>query len=227
MDIDYDRIKHIIDNDCFIGSDLHLFHDKLFSEYEPVRKTHADTRLEFDEKVIQLIQHSSPFLYLGDFCIDTYNPEITNERVKEASLKIIDIPKILILGNHDTAPIELYQMYNWDVIPFGVDMINEKEDLKSQPYLFFEWDGAKVFASHYPAVLYPDDFSIRYKEYSRQLYEKSQELNADINIHGHTHSVKLNDKKLINACIDGGMFLKFYRISSIAGRWKEEIRKFF
>lgn len=215
MHTDFDKIKSIIDLDPFIGGDLHFFHDTLFYTYEPVRKKHATTRESFDAKMLNLVLSSNPFLCLGDFCIDSINQSITDRRVEIMSSEIKFMHKILVMGNHDKAPIDLYKKYNWEVISFGVNLVDNTEDINSPPYLFFETKGIKVLCTHYPAVLLSKDWRPIYRDFSSILYNKYKELGADINLHGHTHSIHMEGDCFKNLSFDGDESFLFRRLSCV------------
>ena len=67
---DIPKLTEILSGDPWVISDTHFFHDRVFSDFEPVRRTFASSREDFDDKMIDLLRRSSPLLHLGDVTIE-------------------------------------------------------------------------------------------------------------------------------------------------------------
>lgn len=183
------NLAKILAMDPCVVSDTHFFHDRIFSEFEPVRQTFASSRAEFDDKMIEVLRRSSPLLHLGDVTIDSRNPAVVNERVEWVTRRLRDVPKILLPGNHDRNSLFLYEKSGWKVVPCGVDLTGSPPRFypDAPPFLLWNIDGQRVFFSHEP-VLVDREESPHDKGIVRMLGEWFQRLGATLNIHGHTHS---------------------------------------
>ena len=197
------EILKLIDENTYIVSDTHLFHDKIV-EYEPIRKrcfsegfpSHEDCIIEKWNSVVgegELILHLGDFLFKPQYFLEF--TEFLNGR------------KILIGGNHDAKGrfLENYKRYFEAVVAQGkvaivsdqgVEIIKTKHPLANG--IVKTLKGLKILFSHYPVYL-PQ--GIR-SQASSQLAEVFKELNCDLNIHGHVHSKTINHPRLINASLE-------------------------
>jgi calcineurin-like phosphoesterase family protein len=67
--------------------------------------------------------------------------------------------------------------------------------------LIKEIDGKRVLFSHYP-VFNDNPYDEKYMDITNALEEIFNLTNCDINIHGHTHSYLVSDKRCINVCLE-------------------------
>ena len=148
------NLAKILAMDPCVVSDTHFFHDRIFSEFEPVRQTFAPSRAEFDDKMIEVLRRSSPLLHLGDVTIDSRNPAVMNERIEWVTRRLRAVPKILLPGNHDRNSLFLYEKGGWKVVPCGVDLTGSPPRFypDAPPFLLWNIDGRRVFFSHEPVL---------------------------------------------------------------------------
>jgi calcineurin-like phosphoesterase family protein len=122
----------------------------------------------------------------------------------------------LIKGNHDKdGHIEFYKSLGWDVIDGVRIKANIEEEIKtyidSMKYRYKKFEkisclikdinGKRVLFSHYP-VFNDNPYNEKYESITNALEEIFSLTNCDINIHGHTHSYIVGDKRCINACLE-------------------------
>jgi len=192
-----------------IISDTHFGHDNMLV-YEPVRmqKARMEGYEDFDrfliERLNSYISKNDKVLHLGDVAFkDRYTT------AAKLNGKIT-----LIKGNHDKQKhIDFYKSIGWDVIEdirIETDVENQFEYLKYKydtktlsktACLVKEIDGKKILFSHYP-VFNDNPYDEKFKNISELLKEVFTLCGCDINIHGHTHSYKVADKRCINACLE-------------------------
>ncbi|GAB6074813.1 metallophosphoesterase family protein [Nautilia lithotrophica] len=193
-----------------IIADTHFGHDNILL-YEPVRmqKARMEGYENFDRFLIEhlnsYISKDDEVLHLGDVAFgDKYT------LAKKLNGKIT-----LIKGNHDKQKhIEFYKSLGWDVIEdirIEIDIDKswfeylkykyDKKTTSKTACLVKEISGKKILFSHYP-VFNDNPYDEKFKDISKLLQEIFTLCNCDINIHGHTHSYMVADKRCINACLE-------------------------
>lgn len=197
------EILNILEQDPFILSDTHFFHDRAFNEFEPVRKSFASSREEFDERMIEVLQRSTPLLHLGDVTIDSRNPKVSEDRIRWAGDRLRGIQKILLVGNHDREGIDLYRKTGWHVVSCGIDLTTPHptryED--APPFILWTVGGRRVFFSHEP-VLNGRERTPYDPEIVVSLGEWFDRLGADLNVHGHIHSAVIPSPLFVNVSVE-------------------------
>lgn len=172
----------IITKDTFIIADTHFGHANVL-KYEPKRKTilgdYPDQRMA--ELWNAAVSPTDTVLHLGDFA---FKSEAVHTCGSQLNGK-----KYLLRGNHDkTAQVQLENGFA-EVIDFPN---------KGEPaYLVTVVDGIRILFSHYPIV--SDGYDNTRWRYLSKVFEEEQ---CQINIHGHVHSMKLNEKFCINASVE-------------------------
>lgn len=171
-----------ITKDTFIIADTHFGHANIL-KYEPERNgvlgTHPDHQMMklWNETVSQ----TDTVFHLGDFAFKS-------EAVQKWAKKLNGI-KYLIRGNHDKGAQTYLENGFAGVIDFSA---------KGEPaYYIAEVDGTRILFSHYPIV--SDGFDDTHWRFLAKVFDQEH---CDINIHGHVHSMQLNEKFCINASIE-------------------------
>lgn len=171
-----------ITKDTFIIADTHFGHENIY-KHEPVRRqilgNYPDQRMVelWNEKVTpsDTVFHLGDFAWKGD-SIETFAKKLNGN-------------KILLRGNHDKGK-EMYLSNGFtEVIDYSA---------KAHPaYIISEVDGMKILFSHYPIV------SDGYDHVKWKILSDIFDANGcNINIHGHVHSMDLNEKYCINASVE-------------------------
>lgn len=171
-----------ITKETFIIADTHFAHANV-TEYEPERKTalgaHPDQRMM--ELWNETVSPTDTVLHLGDFA---FKSEAVQRWAQE-----LNGTKYLLRGNHDRSPQTYFENGFAEVIDFPK---------KGEPaYHITDVDGIRILFSHYPIVSDGYD-DIRWR-YLSNIFDKQQ---CHINIHGHVHSMQLNEKFCINASVE-------------------------
>ncbi len=171
-----------ITKDTFIIADTHFSHANVM-EYEPERRvvlgTHPDQRMM--ELWNAAVSPTDTVLHLGDFAFKS-------EAVRTWAHKL-NGTKYLLRGNHDKAP----QTYLDNGFAGVIDFPGKNEPA----YLIVEVEGIRILFSHYPIV--SDGYDDRHWRYLSRVFDQEQ---CQINIHGHVHSIQLNEQYCINASIE-------------------------
>ena len=154
---------------------------------------------DFDARLLDILSLCSPLLHLGDLAIDSRDSGVGIERVASVSRKI-DVPKILIQGNHDSVPSEVYRKNGWIFLDCGIDLVNRRVLRDEPPFLFFKAGDLRILASHYPAKR--PEGSWRHSRECVRMAEIFEEYHADINLHGHTHSRSFPEPSLRNVSLE-------------------------
>jgi len=199
-----------------IITDTHLGHTNMLL-YEPVRmqKARMEGYEDFDEFLIEwlndCIKKDDEVLHLGDVAFkDSY------KLAKKLNGKIT-----LIKGNHDKEKhIDFYKSIGWKIID-GIEIelkefdkeylehIKNKHDnktLSDTACLVKEIGDKRILFSHYP-VFNDNPYDEKYQKATKLLQEIFNLCECDINIHGHTHSYCVGDKRCINACLEVNDFV--------------------
>lgn len=171
-----------ITKDTFIIADTHFAHPNVL-EYEPNRKIVLGDHP--DEKMVELwnqtVGKDDIVLHLGDFAFKS-------EAVRTWAQKLNGI-KYLLRGNHDKSKQTYLDNGFAGVIDFPT---------KGEPaYHIADIDGARILFSHYPIV--SDGFDDTHWRYLAKIFDQEH---CDINIHGHIHSMQLNEKFCINVSVE-------------------------
>lgn len=126
--------------------------------------------------------------------------------------------KILIKGNHDTYRDEYYLNNGWDFVVndayiVGTDSViveERPEHVRFGGALVLNINGSNILFSHFNIFSDNgfDNTSEQYKysnevRWLRSIYEKYECI---LNIHGHTHSMLIDDSRLINVCVENNGF---------------------
>ena len=171
-----------INLETFIIADTHFGHENIL-KYEPMRKVHLGDRP--DQRLCDIwnetINKDDTVLHLGDFAwkgdsIERYANALNGK-------------KYLLRGNHDKGS----QVYLDNGFSEVIDFSSKGE----AAYHIEEIEGRCILFSHYPIV--SDGFDDVHWWFLSKVFEKEK---CDINIHGHVHSMKLNDKRCINASVE-------------------------
>jgi len=192
-------------------ADTHFGHKNILL-YEPGRmqKARIEGYEDFDRFLIDrlnsYISKEDKVLHLGDVAFkDGY------KLAKKLNGHIT-----LIKGNHDKdRHIEFYKSLGWEIIEGVRIEANIEEGIKTYietmkyryknfekiSCLVKEIDGKRVLFSHYP-VFNDNPYDEKYMNITNALEEIFNLTNCDINIHGHTHSYFVKDKRCINACLE-------------------------
>ena len=171
-----------ITKDTFIIADTHFAHANVL-EYEPTRKVvlgdYPDDRMV--ELWNQTVGKDDIVFHLGDFAFKS-------EAVRTWSQKLNGI-KYLLRGNHDKSAQTYLDSGFAEVIDFPA---------KGEPaYHIADVNGVRILFSHYPIVT--DGFDDTHWRYLSNVFDRGR---CDINIHGHIHSMQLNEKFCINASVE-------------------------
>ena len=206
---DYEILEKI-NEDTFIVSDTHFFHKNIL-EFEPCRMTgmNIDGHIYHDEWLVDnwnsTVKPNDVVLHMGDFAF---------KGIRELENKLNGY-KILILGNHDRKGSQVYN----NVFDYVIRGLYVEAGIDNPHYLKAESNdelfsavikninNKRVMFSHYPV----DETEIDYDRSGRitkrietciNLY---YEYGCELNVHGHTHSNKMQDRdtrKFINACVE-------------------------
>lgn len=197
-----------------IISDTHFCHMNILL-YEPIRLQYA--RMEgcenFDQFLIdrlnEYIKKDEKVLHLGDVAFENCYKWVHKLNGKFT----------LIKGNHDkTKHLEYYKKAGWNIIDtqyiennplnkYCPDLYKflqnkfEKKVLENTACLIKNINNKKIFFSHYP-VFNDNPYDQKYEENHRLLQILFEHFKCDFNIHGHTHSYVVGDKRCINACLE-------------------------
>jgi len=195
----------------FIIADTHFGHRNILV-HEPGRlqKARIEEYEDFDRFLIDwlnsYISKDDKVLHLGDVAFKN-----GYKLAKKLNGKIT-----LIKGNHDKdRHIEFYKSLGWEIIEGVRIEANIEEEIKtyidSMKYRYKKFEkisclikdinGKRVLFSHYP-VFNDNPYDKKYRDITNALEEIFNLTNCDINIHGHTHSYIVGDKKCINACLE-------------------------
>jgi calcineurin-like phosphoesterase family protein len=158
------------------------------------------------ERLNSFIAKDEEILHLGDVAFkDAYT-----------SAKRLNGKITLIKGNHDKQKhLDYYKSLGWDVIE-DVRIEIEGFDKEILKYLQYKYDAKTlsktaclvkkinsktVLFSHYP-VFNDNPYDEKYERVCNFLQEVFNLCGCDINIHGHTHSYIVGDKRCVNACLE-------------------------
>ena len=194
----------------YIISDTHFGHtNMLLHEPERLQKASMEGYGNFDRFLIErlngCISKNDEVLHLGDVAF-----EEGYKLAKKLNGKIT-----LIKGNHDKdRHIEYYKSIGWKAIgDIRIDIDFDKSHIGFLKYkydrktlsktacLVKEVNSKKILFSHYP-VFNDNPYDEKYKNVSALLQEVFNICGCDLNIHGHTHSYTVSDKRCINACLE-------------------------
>jgi calcineurin-like phosphoesterase family protein len=200
-----------------IIADTHFGHRNILL-YEPIRmqKARMEGYEDFDKFLIDwlndYIKKDDEVLHLGDVAFKE-----SFKLAEKLNGKIT-----LIKGNYDKQThLDFYKSIGWKVIEdiqieidFDKSYLEylkykyDKKTLSRTACLIKDINGKRILFSHYP-VFNNNPYDEKYKSISELLKEIFNLCNCDINIHGHTHSYIVNDKRCINACLEANDFKPF------------------
>lgn len=193
------KIKNFFEGSPFMISDTHFFHDKIYHKFEPCRQSFASSREEFDQKMIEALKRTGGFCLLGDLVINSRNRAVFEERIGFVGEALKDIPKVLLMGNHDRGGEEFFKKTGWIVISCGFDLTGDSVTVykNAPPFLVTSTQGKKVFLSHEPVLAKrtPTPYET---DITRELGVWFERLSAEINVHGHIHSKSMGNPSFVN-----------------------------
>lgn len=167
----------------WLTSDWHLCHANIL-KYEPVRPYNYDECVISDWEA--RVREKDTVYMLGDIF---FNKHIDCARKYAFRMSKLPGEKVLIKGNHDKLENSFYEDLGWRVVDKGweVHITNRNLD-RTYRFLF----------SHYPLVCHDG----RYAEDIQNLNNIFSERNLEINVHGHTHSKEMSDKRCVNVSLE-------------------------
>lgn len=207
LDKDLSLISDIFDDNPYILSDTHFFHDRVYKDFEPIRQTFAGTREDFDEKMLNLMKTQNPFIHLGDVVINSKDLDKFSNRIRLVGHKLQGTTKVLIMGNHDRGGDFLFEKTGWIVVSCGIDLAENKIYKNAPPFVVKYLGTEKVMFSHEPLFLSRKMEESQYTtDVQKRLGIWAKRLNITKNIHGHVHSHSLSDPMFVNVSIEAISF---------------------
>lgn len=181
-------ILKVMAKDPFVISDTHFFDDKPF-RLEPLRRRLAKTRVGVDRLILKKLKNSNPLLHLGDVIVEDATDKAVRQYATDLGSLLHNIKKILVIGNHDKAFGTLFRDTGWLVVSHGINLTVDPplEYKDAPPFLLTRVSGSRVFFSHEP-VLRPPWRPVAHSRVVKHLTFWFNNLQADINVHGHVHS---------------------------------------
>lgn len=208
--------RYTINKETYIIADTHFGHQNI-SKYEPLRKVKA---------------YENGFSHIDTLMMDNWNKTVTNEdtifHLGDLAFKHRDFlevtgalkgKKILLVGNHDkVSDVALLKEHGWDVIDEVVIEIDDPKVQRIKQKIYtniqlsqkeqrllccyvMDIDNTRVMFTHFP--LFDDNpYDAKYKPITEVLESFYQELNCDVNIHGHTHSKGAKEDFCVSACVE-------------------------
>ena len=190
-----------------IIADTHFSHTNLL-KYEPsrIQKMQIEGYTNFDNFLVDWlnlhIDKNDNIIHLGDVAF--------KDGYKYA--KKLNGNFTLIKGNHDKqVHLDFYKSIGWRVIediqikiPHSIHNQLKRFDkniLAKTACLIKDIDNKRILFSHYP-IFNDNPYDEKYKPITGILEFLFFSLNCNINIHGHTHSYKIDNKRCINACLE-------------------------
>lgn len=210
-----DEIIKRIDSDCFITSDEHFNHTKLF-DYQSQRKIWMtqdgfnteglypeDLNKLHTEWIIykfnKVVSENDTTLFLGDFAFSNISV-----------VKRLNGTKILILGNHDKKGPNVYNDFDYVIRGSNVVINDQVHTHTSEDKLYSVLtkviDGVRCIFSHYPPTTkeyrFKDDVPARINNRIDKLIDLKEYYSDSETacFHGHTHN-KVYDE-FHNVCLD-------------------------
>lgn len=200
-------VREILEADPHILSDTHFFHDRVFSKFEPVRQTFADSREAFDEKMFKVLRQTAPFFHLGDVVINSKDTDVFAKRIRQVGHRLQGLRKVLVMGNHDRGGQFLYEETGWFVVSCGIDLTSPTPGIHrdAPPFILAQIAETRVMFTHEP-VLISRERTAHDKDIVVDLQNWFLKLGADINIHGHTHSLVIGSPLHRNVSVEAQAF---------------------
>lgn len=171
-----------INTETFIIADTHFAHANIL-KYEPQRKVILGDKPDWKliERWNDVVGEGDSVFHLGDFAwkaedIIKYSPYLNGK-------------KYLLRGNHDKGA----QIY----LDNGFEEVIDFSAKGEAAYYIEEIGGSRILFSHYPII--SDGYDDVHWRFLSQVFDR--EL-CDINIHGHLHSMQLNEQYCINASVE-------------------------
>lgn len=206
-----------IDNETFLIADTHFGHENI-SKHEPIRKYSAFNNgfKNVDDLMIynwnKTISDGDTVFHLGDFAFKHKNiAELSN---------LLNGNKILLVGNHDKQKdINILEENGWKIIDsIVIDIDSSKKVMFIMQKLnrIFQIDknknplaccyikdigNSRVMFTHFP--LFNDNpYDGKYNNITKIFEYIYNELDCDINIHGHTHSKGAKKSFCKSVCVE-------------------------
>jgi len=197
-----------------IIADTHFGHTNILL-YEPIRiqKARMEGYEDFDEFLIDwlnlYINENEEILHLGDVAfkegyklVEKLNGKFTLIKGNHDKQKHLNFYKNLGWKIIDTQYFEDTPLFKYDKRIYNYLKKFGEKALNNTACLIKKIKGKKILFSHYPVFNDNSYDKIKYKKNQELLQYLYQQFSCDINIHGHTHSYVVNDKRCINACLE-------------------------
>lgn len=201
-------LTRYLNQDMFITSDPQFGSTGLY-QHVPQRKRFsslAKLNKQLVENWNSVISKNDCILCLGDFTQNQVDSKKSIALVEKFTSQLNGI-KFLIRGNHDVEKTSWYYDFGWNwVIEFPVIMLGETIEWRFAPSQFCGCiiktiAEKRILFSHF-AIFEDEARDRRYlleKAYLRDLYK---EFDCDYNVHGHTHTRRIDDERCLCACVE-------------------------
>ena len=199
-----------ITKDTLFISDTHFYH-KNITKFEPSRvETFQQNGYGNQEQMLMANWNSSCsqeqlIIHLGDF--------FYGNRDYLSNVKHLNGNKYLLKGNHDNYSDEVYESLGFTLIKDMILdeelksnkklllLIKEFQELKDSNFLIFSYGGLRFLVSHFQ-MTNTSKYDQQFSEQIRLLKAIFNEAKCDYNLHGHTHSNMMDDKRCINLSVE-------------------------
>lgn len=170
------------------------------------------------EKWNDTVDDNDTILHLGDFAF---------RGIEEHSKKLKG-NKILLRGNHDLKSTKTYLEAGWKDVIESVKLVLNENTFEKTPRMDKYWNGLfmgindyTVLFSHYP-VFNNNEWDVKkYGPITDMLQEIYEDLDADLNIHGHTHTKNSIYENSINVSIEHCTGLKPMKIKDVISLYEQ------
>ena len=206
-----------LNKDTYIISDNHFYHKNIL-KYEPVRtELINNSKQNTQEKLMkqlwnETVSNEDEIICLGDIYFGG-----VKEFKKFSILGELSGQKHLLMGNHDNLTITRYNEMGFNVVGKEGLILSESilkdqkmlkeiskikkqhNDIKKRLFYFIiqDFGDKRVMFTHFP-IKSNSDYDNKYQPIVDVLYKIFELTNCDYNIHGHTHSKNIEDKRIIN-----------------------------
>ncbi len=210
------KLLELKNSDFFLTADHHFFHERVL-DYEPSRKRYLYEGFPSMEDWLlerwnRTVGKDDFVLHLGDFSFKEGDLELLELLAASLNGKIF-----LILGNHDTKPFEVYgKLFYLPVergfvyAELGGEFFKIPTGLDKATGLILETPKGRILFSHYP-IAAEERFFFDHVRVLNEIFYKTE---CVLNVHGHTHSVDLDDPRCVNVSVEKTDF-KPVRLSEI------------
>ena len=199
-----------ITKDTLFISDTHFYH-KNITKFEPSRvEILKKNGYENQEQMLMAnwnkrCSQEQLIIHLGDF--------FYGKKENLSDVKHLNGHKFLLKGNHDNYSDEVYESLGFTLIKdIVLDeelksnkklllLIKEFQELEHSNFLIFSYDGLRFLVSHFQ-MTNTSKYDQQFSEQIRLLKAIFNEAKCDYNLHGHTHSNMMDDKRCINLSVE-------------------------